>query len=459
MKAKEMLDKTLEDFFPQEGVWYSYCFSKSKALEELYLPCHIRDNDWLADLIIKKYNLDLSIKETVLNYIVTSERFNKARYEYEQRIVSWQIDWMKNDGSGWIVDNKYGEFITFSPDYDKGFRKGIVDTLLAIGMNKEAVEEGIEKNANKWREKCMRIAYRNLYSVSPFTFHGNNLSDKEHYEKWLKLRLYEYYIEHKDEIDKYGEVLPEMKMTELEVNELKKWLEVEHEKRMIQISESKNEVRSSNTSEIKVSDCGNLEKVNKIPRLDFKTRLYLYITNAIMVKHTPVVDVPQKRRMYVSYSPKNEVYIFKDHDEYKRFFLMYLDDVLDDVIDLAIYAKDSKGQIVALKALCKFIIVKKKVNDFYNSITQEQIDEIHSKRKLTPLEVVQLWESHNLCIEGSKAIFPKNRCEFFNHNCHECLLESASHKLEYDNIDFETVNSKTYEQGSILKKEKIENKH
>ena len=112
----------------------------------------------------------------------------------------------------------------------------------------------------------MRIAYRNLYSVSPFTFHGNNLSDKEHYEKWLKLRLYEYYIEHKDEIDKYGEVLPEMKMTELEVNELKKWLEVEHEKRMIQISESKNEVRSSNTSEIKVSDCGNLEKVNKIPQ-------------------------------------------------------------------------------------------------------------------------------------------------------------------------------------------------
>ena len=123
-------------------------------------------------------------------------------------------------------------FITFSPDYDKGFRKGIVDTLLAIGMNKEAVEEGIEKNANKWREKCMRIAYRNLYSVSPFTFHGNNLSDKEHYEKWLKLRLYEYYIEHKDSVDKYSEVLPEMKMTELEVIELKKWLQVAHEKRM-----------------------------------------------------------------------------------------------------------------------------------------------------------------------------------------------------------------------------------
>lgn len=193
-------------------------------------------------------------------------------------------------------------------------------------------------------------------------------------------------------------------------------------------------------------------KVNKAPRLDFKTWLYLYITKILRVEHTPVVEVEEKRRMYVNDSKKNEVYIFKDYDEYKKFFLIYLDDIENDIIDLAIYTRGSKGQIVALKGLCEHIIVKKKVNDFYASITQEQIDEIYSKGKLTPLEIVQLWESHDLCIEGNKTISSANRCKYFNQNCHECLMEEASHKLEYDNIDFNVVNSITDEQGLVLNK-------
>lgn len=77
--------------------------------------------------------------------------------------------------------------------------------------------------------------------------------------------------------------------------------------------------------------------------------------------------------------------------------------------NLAIYTEGSKGQIVVLKELCEHIIVKKKVNDFYNSITQEQIDEIHSKGKLTPLEAVQLWESYDLCVEGNNGILSKKQ--------------------------------------------------
>ena len=195
-----------------------------------------------------------------------------------------------------------------------------------------------------------------------------------------------------------------------------------------------------------------LDKENQPSRLDFKTWLFLYITKALKVEHIPVVEVKDKRRMYVKDSKENEVYIFKDYDEYRKFFLMYLNDIEDDVIDLAIYTIGSKGQIVVLKGLCEHIIVKKKVNDFYNSITQEQINEIHSKGKLTPLEVVQLWESHDLCIEGNKTISSKNRCRYFNQNCHECLMETASHKLGHDNIDFKVVNSMTDEQGPILKK-------
>lgn len=290
---------------------------------------------------------------------------------------------------------------------------------------------------------------------------------QEHYEKWLKLRLYEYYMEHKDSVDKYGEVLPEMKMTESEVMELKKWLETAHEERMKKIDEFENESYSYNISKIKETDFHTNDvfsarmlegiirlqkKNNKPPKLDFKTWLYLYITKVVKVEHIPVVEVEEKNHMYVKDSKENEVYIFKDYDEYKKFFLMYLDDIEDNVINLAIYTRGNKGQVVALKGLCEHIIVKKKVNDFYNSITQEQIDEIHSKGKLTPLEVVQLWESHDLCIEGSKTISSKNRCMYFNQNCHECLMETASHKLEHDNIDFEVANSMASEPASVLKK-------
>ena len=473
IEIEEFLDKTLENFFPQEGNWKSSCFSKSKVLDEINLPCHLRDDKWLADLILKKYNLYSLGKGTILEYIINSNNFNKLRYEYEQRIVNWQIDWMCNDGGNWIIDEELGgDLYMFSTKCDYAFRKGVVDTLLAIGMNIDAIEEGVEKNASKWREGHMRVAFHNLYSVSRFSLYGSGCKmleepSQEHYEKWLKLRLYKYYIEHKDSVEKYGEVLPEMKMTESEVIELKKWLEVAHEERKKKIAEFENKNGFLNVSEMREIDyygcdilpVDELEKVrrlqkknNKPPRLDFKTELYLYITKAVKAEHIPVVEVEVKNQMYVKDSKENEVYIFKDYDEYKKFFLMYLDDINDEVIDLAIYARGSKGQIVALKGLCEHIIVKKKVSDFYASITQEQIDEIHAKGKLTPLEVVQLWESHDLCVEGNKTISSKNRCKYFIQDCHECLMETASHKLEHDNIDFKIVNSITDEQGPVLNK-------
>ena len=310
IEIEEYLDKTLENFFPQQGNWKSSCFSKSKELEEINLPCHIRDDSWLADLIIKKYNLDFSKKNVILDYIVTSKQFNKLRYEYEQRIVSWQINWMNNGGENWIIDQKLGgDLYLFSPKCDYAFRKGIVDTLLAIGMDIDAIEEGIEKNANKWRENHMKIAFHNLYSVLPtyslsHSVNENNILEKpsqEHYEKWLKLRLYEYYIEHKDSVDKYGEVLPEMKMTESEVIELKKWLEVAHEERIKKILEFKNKDYSSNIpkmKEINFYDCDVLstqeleeikysqksDKINESLKLDLKTWL-LHITKALKTKH------------------------------------------------------------------------------------------------------------------------------------------------------------------------------
>ena len=212
IEVEEFLDKTLEDFFPQDGHWYSNCFNKSDFVAEENLPCHLRDVKWLADLILKKYNLYNLGKGTIIEYIINSNNFNKLRYEYEQKIVSWQIYWMRNGGENWIIDEELGgDLYLFSTKCDYAFRKGVVDTLLAIGMNIDSIEEGIEKNASKWREGHMRIAFHNLYSVSRFSLDGSKDKmleepSQEHYEKWMKLRLYEYYIEHKDSVDKYGEI-------------------------------------------------------------------------------------------------------------------------------------------------------------------------------------------------------------------------------------------------------------
>lgn len=51
-----------------------------------------------------------------------------------------------------------------------------------------------------------------------------------------------------------------------------------------------------------------------------------------------------------------------------------------------------------------------------------------------------------------KRIPSKNRCRYFNQDCHECLKETASHKLEHDNIDFEVANSIASEPAPVLKK-------
>ncbi len=176
-------------------------------------------------------------------------------------------------------------------------------------------------------------------------------------------------------------------------------------------------------------------------RLDFKTWLFLYLTKTVKTEHIPVIKVKNKKTMDVKYSRPNEIYIFKNYEEYRNFFLMYLNEVADHIINLAIYTRGSKGQIVALKGLCEYIIVRKKVQSFYNSITQEQINKIHSKGKLSPLEAVQLWETLDLCVEGSKANLPKKRCKYFDYNCHECLREAASHQLEYEKTNFLLDNS------------------
>ena len=103
-------------------------------------------------------------------------------------------------------------------------------------------------------------------------------------------------------------------------------------------------------------------------KLDFRTRLFLFITCARIVKHPEVVKVEEKLEFNEKANNKKDVYVFDSFDEYRNFFKMYIDDFDDELIDLAIYTRTDEGIIVALKELCCHIIQRKKMNANYGKI-------------------------------------------------------------------------------------------
>lgn len=259
----ELLDSKIADFFPKEGNWKSNCFRREEVVSESNLPCHLRDIDWLASLIMKKYNLFSLGEGVVREYVRDSKYFNELRSQYEARIVKWQINWMLNDGENWIVDPKYGspDFFMFSPMCDYGFRKGIVDTLLAIGMDINAIEEGIEKNTDMWLESYMNLAFNNQFNPI-FPRYRITSTEKETADKlpdvdpvfkdcWLKYRKYQYYQDHKESIEAYGTITPEMQMTDEEVADLLIYLQEQERARLVEIENFKTRKKDQKLPELK----------------------------------------------------------------------------------------------------------------------------------------------------------------------------------------------------------------
>ena len=210
----------IETLFPRSGRWSRSCFRKPTELEQWNMPCHLRDNKWLSQYIQNKLaNKGVSISvSSIQNFINHSARFNELRHSYELEIVKWQIDWMRNDGEGWLMPDGYDEFtIMFSPDAVEIFRGGVVKTLTTIGMDSEVVEEGIEKNADLFRDRYIQASFRNEFEPVIY-LHGSPIpANEEHKKNWLKAKRYEYYCKHKQSVDKYGTPHPDMLITSEEI--------------------------------------------------------------------------------------------------------------------------------------------------------------------------------------------------------------------------------------------------
>lgn len=232
----ERIEESSRKMFPKTGSWSSSEFRESPTS----LIQHLRDNNWLATRLQSMDLEDINFSE-ILEYVSKNPDFAKLIHDYEQSIVKWQIEWMRSGGEGWLVPEGYGEdFALYLGTCDIAFRKGVVLTLTAINMNIDAIEEGIESNSDLWLLSEMKSAYYHTYH-HPF-FSNINLSDipedKEHEEKWLKLRMYEYYQEHKESVDKYGKTNEYMLITPEEADEIRVYLAIKHEEKMAELEQT-----------------------------------------------------------------------------------------------------------------------------------------------------------------------------------------------------------------------------
>ena len=76
----------------------------------------------------------------------------------------------------------------------------------------------------------------------------------------------------------------------------------------------------------------------------------------------------------------------------------------------------------------------------FKPLTHEQIEDIHSRGKITPAEMVKEWESLDLCAPGDAIGSAAWRCKKFRHCCHDCLVDYANENDEYESFFKKTSN-------------------
>lgn len=99
-------------------------------------------------------------------------------------------------------------------------------------------------------------------------------------------------------------------------------------------------------------------------------------------------------------------------------------------IKLDTTSKDKKKEITQKETTIKKIDTDNYVKPMFKKLTQEQIDDIHARGKITPAEMVKEWEGMDLCAPGDAIGSAAWRCEKF-HNCHDCLVDYANEHDEY----------------------------
>lgn len=104
-------------------------------------------------------------------------------------------------------------------DYDKSFRRMVIDGMNYLGIDQHTTERVLEKNAQLWRQPTMVATFEKFYypqaeqPENPVDLENWLRLKTEHQRLWLQCREYEYYREHQAIIDAMGTATPNMRLT------------------------------------------------------------------------------------------------------------------------------------------------------------------------------------------------------------------------------------------------------
>lgn len=234
-KLNKILDEEIKNFFPEDGQWDALCFDRPEEINCAYLPCHLRDNSWMSKLMERKLSFK-GIKinsEYIEKFMNNSKTFEELRHDYELKIVDWQIEWTQRRDD-WIKIYEFQDEkeTLFCDDADKKFRNEVVEILISIGMDREVIEEGLEKYSKLWRDYCMKLSFLHRYDPE-FFVESTHYDNYNHEKNWMKMRNYQYYQEHKESVDKYGKISDGMLMSKEEAKKLERILKKQNKKRSL----------------------------------------------------------------------------------------------------------------------------------------------------------------------------------------------------------------------------------
>lgn len=214
-----ILEREAENFFPKSGVWFADCLDKSTVKGMIYLPRHLADNDWLSKVFVKNLRRKLILipSKTVKFFVENSSKFAALKHNYALEIVKWETDCIMHNNGNWLAPEDYDDLVkTATPDFTQIVRDEVVDTLLAINIDRATIEEGLEKNADQWRSACMERSFRNLYEPTkllPNRLQRLQTVKPEHKKNWFAVQEYLYFQKHADSVKQYGQMTPAMRMS------------------------------------------------------------------------------------------------------------------------------------------------------------------------------------------------------------------------------------------------------
>ena len=116
--------------------------------------------------------------------------------------------------------------VNLAHDYDKSFRRMVIDSMLYLGIDQHTTETVLEQCAGIWQRQMMLETFEQFYypkHEEPITnddWKNWMLLKSEHQTLWLQRREYDYYQEHHAIIDETGTASEHMLITPAQANRL-----------------------------------------------------------------------------------------------------------------------------------------------------------------------------------------------------------------------------------------------